>query len=104
MKRWCFTKKQQPCIPTLSWRAYRACNALTNSGKYDPAIEKCKQARRGRSNASGGLIKYWEAFYTADNKPKDALEAYQKGIAAAQKMLGSPARFRPGEKPAWGKC
>ena len=65
---------------------YRACNALTNSGKYDAAIEKCNQASAD-DPTQWGPYQVLGGVYTADNKPKDALEAYQKGIAAAQKML-----------------
>lgn len=65
---------------------YRACNALTNHGETDAAIEKCNQAiaddptQWGPYQVLGGL-------FMAANKPKDALEAYEKGVATAQKML-----------------
>jgi len=65
---------------------YRACNALTNSGKYDAAIEKCNQASAD-DPTQWGPYQVLGGVFTAANKPKDALEAYQKGIAAAQKML-----------------
>ena len=69
---------------------YRACNALTNSGKYDAAIEKCNQASAD-DPTQWGPYQVLGGVYTAANKPNDALEAYQKGIAAAQKMLeGQP--------------
>jgi tetratricopeptide (TPR) repeat protein len=65
---------------------YRACNALTNSGNYDAAIDKCNQAS-AEDPTQWGPYQVLGGVYTAANKPKDALEAYQKGIAAAQKML-----------------
>jgi tetratricopeptide (TPR) repeat protein len=69
---------------------YRACNALTNSGKYDAAIEKCNQAS-AEDPAQWGPYQVLGGIYTAVNKPKDALESYQKGVSAAQKMLeGQP--------------
>jgi tetratricopeptide (TPR) repeat protein len=69
---------------------YRACNALTNAGKYEIAIEKCNYAS-AEDPAQWGPYQVLGGIYTALNKPKDALESYQKGVAAAQKMLeGQP--------------
>jgi tetratricopeptide (TPR) repeat protein len=65
---------------------YRACNALTNSGKYEAAIEKCKLAG-AEDPAQWGPYQVLGGIYTSLDKPQDALEAYQKGIAAAEKML-----------------
>jgi len=65
---------------------FRACNALTNSGKSDAAVEKCNQAI-GDDPAQWGPYQVLGGVFTAANKPKDALEAYEKGIAAAQKTL-----------------
>ena len=65
---------------------YRACNALTDSGKSDAAIEKCNQAI-GDDPAQWGPYQVLGGVFTAANKPKDALEAYEKGVAAAQKTL-----------------
>jgi tetratricopeptide (TPR) repeat protein len=65
---------------------YRACNALTNSGKTDAAIEKCNQAIAD-DPTQWGPYQVLGGIFTAANKPKDALEAYEKGVAAAQKML-----------------
>ena len=64
---------------------YRACNALSNNGKTEAAIEKCNQAiaddqRSGVYQSLGG------ALNTA-SKPQDALQAYEKGVAAAKKIL-----------------
>jgi tetratricopeptide (TPR) repeat protein len=65
---------------------YRACNALNNSGKTDAAIEKCNQSIADDPTQ-------WEprqllgGVYSAANKPKDAIESYEKGVTAAQKML-----------------
>jgi len=69
---------------------YRACNALTNAGKYETAIDKCNNAI-AEDPAQWGPYQVLGGIYTAINKPKDALESYQKGVAAAQKMLeGQP--------------
>jgi tetratricopeptide (TPR) repeat protein len=69
---------------------YRACNALTNSGKYEAAIEKCKLAI-AEDPAQWGPYQVLGGIYSTLNKPKDALDSYQKGIAAAQKILeGQP--------------
>ena len=76
---------------------YRACNALTNSGKYEAAIEKCNLAI-AEDPAQWGPYQVLGGIYTAIDKPNDALESYQKGVAAAQKMLeGQPdARTKVG--------
>lgn len=69
---------------------YRACNALTNAGKYEDAIEKCNSAI-AEEPAQWGPYQVLGGIYTTLNKPQDALESYQKGVAAAQKMLeGQP--------------
>lgn len=69
---------------------YRACNALTNSGKYEAAIEKCNLAI-AEDPAQWGPYQVLGGIYLAIDKPKDALEFYEKGVAAAQKMLaGQP--------------
>ena len=65
---------------------YRACNALTNAGKYEDAIEKCNYAS-AEDPAQWGPYQVLGGIYSALNKPKDALESYKKGVAAAQKML-----------------
>lgn len=65
---------------------YRACNALTNAGKYEDAIEKCNHAS-AEDPAQWGPYQVLGGIYTALDRPKDALESYQKGVAAAQKML-----------------
>src|SRR5579864_3018782 len=65
---------------------YRACNALTNAGKYEAAIEKCNLAI-AEDPAQWGPYQVLGGVYSALNKPKDALESYQKGVAAAQKIL-----------------
>jgi tetratricopeptide (TPR) repeat protein len=65
---------------------YRACNALTNAGKYEAAIEKCNLAI-AEDPAQWGPYQVLGGIYMAINKPQDALESYQKGVGAAQKML-----------------
>ena len=77
---------------------YRACNMLTNKGASDAAIEKCNQAVAD-DPAQWGPYQVLGGIFTTANKPKDALEAYEKGVAAAQKMLEQqrePARTRAG--------
>jgi tetratricopeptide (TPR) repeat protein len=76
---------------------YRACNALTNAGKYEAAIEKCNLAI-AEDPAQWGPYQVLGGIYSALDRPKDALESYQKGVAAAQKMLeGQPdARTKVG--------
>jgi tetratricopeptide (TPR) repeat protein len=65
---------------------YRACNALTNKGTTDAAIEKCNQAA-AEDPAQWGPYQILGGLYTTANRQKDALEAYETGVAAAQKML-----------------
>jgi tetratricopeptide (TPR) repeat protein len=65
---------------------YRACNALTNSGKYEAAIEKCNLAS-AEDPAQWGPYQVMGGIYVAMDKPQDALEFYQKGVAAAEKTL-----------------
>jgi len=67
---------------------YRACNALTNAGKYEAAIEQCNNAI-AEDPAQWGPYQVLGGIYTSLNKPQDALESYQKGVAAAQKILQS---------------
>jgi tetratricopeptide (TPR) repeat protein len=65
---------------------YRACNALTNSGKYEAAIEKCNQASAD-DPTQWGPYQVLGGLFTTANKPKDALAAYEKGVEVAKKML-----------------
>ncbi|MGB8131026.1 MAG: tetratricopeptide repeat protein [Candidatus Angelobacter sp.] len=65
---------------------YRACNALTNAGKYEPAIEKCNLAI-AEDPAQWGPYQVMGGIYVAMDKPQNALESYQKGVAAAEKTL-----------------
>lgn len=67
---------------------YRTCNLLSNQDKPDQAIEKCNQAI-GDDATQWGPYQLLGSIYSMTNKPKDALEAYEKGIAAAQKTLES---------------
>jgi tetratricopeptide (TPR) repeat protein len=67
---------------------YRACNALTNAGKYEAAIEKCNNAA-AEDPAQWGPYQVLGGIYSSLNKPQDALESYQKGVTAAQKILQS---------------
>jgi tetratricopeptide (TPR) repeat protein len=72
---------------------YRACNALTNAGKYEAAIEKCNLAI-AEEPTQWGPYQVLGGIYSALDKPKDALESYQKGVAAAQKTLESQSDSR----------
>ncbi|HEY2392797.1 MAG TPA: tetratricopeptide repeat protein [Candidatus Angelobacter sp.] len=65
---------------------YRACNALVNIGKTEAAIEKCNQAIADDPTQWEYYQVLGGALNTA-NKPQDALQAYAKGIATAQKTL-----------------
>ena len=72
---------------------YRACNALTNAGKYEAAIEKCNLAI-AEDPSQWGPYQVLGGIYLALDRPKDALEFYEKGVAAAQKMLQGQPDFR----------
>jgi tetratricopeptide (TPR) repeat protein len=65
---------------------YRACNALTNSGKYEAAIEKCNQASAD-DPTQWGPYQVLGGLFTTANKPRDALAAYEKGVEVAENML-----------------
>lgn len=83
-------QKAAATYPQPFMAKYRACNALTNAGKYEAAIEKCNQAI-AEDPAQWGPYQVLGGVYIAIDKQKDALESYQKGVAAAQKMLeGQP--------------
>ncbi|MBZ5504201.1 MAG: tetratricopeptide repeat protein [Acidobacteriia bacterium] len=65
---------------------YLACNALMNHGKTEAAIEKCSQAIADDPTQ----WEYYQALGGAlnnVNKQSDALQAYEKGVAAARKIL-----------------
>jgi tetratricopeptide (TPR) repeat protein len=65
---------------------YRACSALNNLGKSDDAVEKCNQAITD-DPTQWGPYQMLGGIFASAGKPKEALEAYGKGIAAAQKSL-----------------
>jgi tetratricopeptide (TPR) repeat protein len=65
---------------------YRACNLLSNQDKPDQAIDKCNQAIAD-DPTQWGPYQLLGSIYTMTSKPKDALEAYEKGVATAQKSL-----------------
>lgn len=65
---------------------YRACNLLSNQEKPEQAIEKCNQAIAD-DPTQWGPYQLLGSIYTMTSKPKDALEAYEKGVAIAQKTL-----------------
>jgi tetratricopeptide (TPR) repeat protein len=65
---------------------FRECNALTNNNKIEAAIEKCNQSIAEDQTQWEPYQVLGGALNTA-NKPQDALQAYEKGVAAAKKML-----------------
>jgi tetratricopeptide (TPR) repeat protein len=65
---------------------YRACNALSNNGKTEAAIEKCNQAIADDPTQWEFYQSLGGALNTA-SKPQDALQAYERGVAAAKKIL-----------------
>jgi tetratricopeptide (TPR) repeat protein len=65
---------------------YRACSALNNLGKSDEAAEKCNQAIAD-DPTQWGPYQMLGGIFTAAGKPKEALDAYRRGIAVAQKSL-----------------
>ena len=64
----------------------RACNALTNKAKTEAAIEKCSQAIAD-DPAQWEPYQILGAAFTTANKPNDAIQTYEKGVAAARKIL-----------------
>jgi tetratricopeptide (TPR) repeat protein len=65
---------------------YRACSALNSLGKSEAAIERCNQAI-AEDPGQWGPYQMLGSIFASLDKPKDALDAYEKGIAAAQKIL-----------------
>ena len=65
---------------------FRECNALTNNNKIEAAIEKCNQSIAEDPTQWEPYQVLGGALNTA-NKPKDALDVYAKGVAAAKKAL-----------------
>jgi tetratricopeptide (TPR) repeat protein len=65
---------------------FRECNALTNNNKVEAAIEKCNQSIAEDPTQWEPYQVLGGALNTA-NKPKDALDTYEKGVAAAKKAL-----------------
>jgi tetratricopeptide (TPR) repeat protein len=81
-----FYDKAAAVAPRPAMARYRACNALTNHGKTEAAIEKCNQAIAADPTQ-------WEFYqvlgsaYSTAGKPQEALTSYEKGVAAAQKVI-----------------
>jgi tetratricopeptide (TPR) repeat protein len=67
---------------------YRACNALSNHGKTETAIEKCNQAIAD-DPAQWEFYQVLGGAYNTLNKQQDALQAYEKGVAAAKQALAA---------------
>jgi tetratricopeptide (TPR) repeat protein len=78
--------KSASASPHPALAHYRACNALTNNGKTDAAIEKCNQSIQEDPAQWEPYQVLGGALQTA-NKLPDALQAYEKGVAAARKTL-----------------
>jgi tetratricopeptide (TPR) repeat protein len=78
--------KAAAIAPQPATAHYRACNALTNNGKTEAAIEKCNQAIADDPTQ-------WEFYqvlggaYNTAGKPQEALTSYEKGVAAAKKLI-----------------
>ncbi len=72
--------------PKPAMAHYHACNALSNNGKTEAAIEACRQSVADDPSQ-------WESYQVLGGaqktlgKSEDALETYVKGVAAARKML-----------------
>jgi tetratricopeptide (TPR) repeat protein len=69
---------------------YRGCNMLANNGRTEDAIAKCNQAIAD-DPAQWEPYQLLGGIFAAANKPNDAIETYEKGIAVAQKASGLPA-------------
>ena len=65
---------------------FRECNALTNNNKVEAAIEKCNQSI-AEDPAQWEPYQVLGGALNTANKPKDALDVYEKGVAAAKKAL-----------------
>jgi tetratricopeptide (TPR) repeat protein len=71
---------------------YRGCNMLANNGRAEEAIEKCNQAIAD-DPARWEPYQLLGGIFTAASRPNDAIEAYQKGIAAARNASALPADY-----------
>lgn len=72
--------------PQPAMAHFRECNALTNNNKTESAIEKCRQSIAEDPTQWEPYQVLGGALNTA-NKPQDALDVYEKGVAAARKAL-----------------
>ena len=79
-------EKSAAASPHPAMAHFRECNALTNNNKIEAAIEKCSQSIAEDPTQWEPYQVMGGALNTA-NKPQDALQAYEKGVAAAKKML-----------------
>lgn len=79
-------EKSAAASPHPAIAHFRECNALTNNNKTEAAIEKCRQSIAEDPTQWEPYQVLGGALNTA-NKPKDALETYEKGVAAAKKAL-----------------
>jgi tetratricopeptide (TPR) repeat protein len=69
---------------------YRGCNLLANNGRTEDAIAKCNQAIAD-DPARWEPYQLLGGIFAAGNKPNDAIETYEKGVAAARKASELPA-------------
>ena len=81
-----FYDKAAAVAPQPAMAHYRACNALTNNGKTAAAIEKCNQAIAA-DPAQWEFYQVLGGAYNTTGKPQEALQSYEKGVAAARKVI-----------------
>src|SRR5512142_3260850 len=65
---------------------FRECNALANNNKTEAAIEKCRQSIAEDPTQWEPYQVLGGALNTA-NKPQEALDVYEKGVAAARQAM-----------------
>jgi tetratricopeptide (TPR) repeat protein len=73
---------------------YRGCSMLANNGRTEDAIAKCNQAIAD-DPARWEPYQLLGGIFTAADKPNDAIETYEKGVAAAKKAYELPAGSVP---------
>jgi tetratricopeptide (TPR) repeat protein len=79
-------EKAAAASPHPALADYRACNTLTNNGKTEAAIVKCKLAIAEDPTQWDYYQVLGGALLAADHS-SDAFEAYEKGIEVARKTL-----------------
>jgi tetratricopeptide (TPR) repeat protein len=79
-------EKAAAASPYPALADYRACNTLTNNGKTEAAIVKCKLAI-AEDATQWDYYQVLGGALLAANHSSDALDTYEKGIEVAQKTL-----------------